>query len=504
MLYTITGWNLKDNGACTLSTLLASFNALQKKRSTLLFQLTNPREIPVENILIGKQIMDSRLDILDTVVFDDVGIDALLRMSKTQDLDQDAFQQAVTPICEGSRRLDLLRGSTKQDFELETMENFEVVAQALTAAQAVYDDVFILLPEENRPLCIHFYENVSGAVNIRCLPQRVPDRLVRQKDFVFVLMDYEPASIYTARVIRKAIGIKSIYYFLRNVHLNDAAIQGTLLSFVEKNIGNDAADDNFPLFKGISSFLDAWEKPEEKAEEEEPKPACYRLLASTAKAQHLTRVDNEAHVRTVKTQKRFLHPSYEYMQVNTEGFDSSVEENAEKPAKKGRAVRKAKGKKAVRAKKLPGKAKESMSPEPPARIFLTDTADADGQDSESFLAETPQEGQGSEESNEAPTQGIPETGPADVEEEATVQDKAEGIPVQDVAEEVTIQDAAEGIPVQDAVEEVTIQDVAEEATGQGIVAPGTDGDGLEMLDDLDIPAKQEPRRQKRRKGKRSA
>ena len=262
MLYTITGWNLKDNGACTLSTLLASFNALQKKRSTLLFQLTNPREIPVENILIGKQIMDSRLDILDTVVFDDVGIDALLRMSKTQDLDQDAFQQAVTPICEGSRRLDLLRGSTKH-FELETMENFEVVAQALTAAQAVYDDVFILLPEENRPLCIHFYENVSGAVNIRCLPQRVPDRLVRQKDFVFVLMDYEPASIYTARVIRKAIGIKSIYYFLRNVHLNDAAIQGTLLSFVEKNIGNDAADDNFPLFKGISSFLDAWEKPEE-------------------------------------------------------------------------------------------------------------------------------------------------------------------------------------------------------------------------------------------------
>ena len=343
MLYTITGWNLKDNGACTLSALLASYNALQRKRSTLLFQLTNPREISLENILIGKQLMDSRLDILDTVVFDDVGIDALLRMSKTQDLDQEAFQQAVTPIREGVQRLDMLKGSMKQDFELETMENFDVVIQALTAAQEVYDDVFILLPEENRPLCINFYENVDGAINIRCLPQRVPDRLVKQKDFIFVLMDYEPESIFTARVIRKAIGLKTIYYFLHNVHLNDAAIQGTLLSFVEKNVNDSAQNDNFPLFDGIGKFLDSWKegRQEESGEEElQERPACYRLIESSGRKKYLlARVDNKEHVRMGTTKAKFLHPAREYMQVNLSGFDqkdASDSENESIPSNKDR------------------------------------------------------------------------------------------------------------------------------------------------------------------------
>lgn len=342
MLYSITGWDLKENGAAKLAALLASYTALKLNKNTLILQMTNARPVTAETVLVGKQMKSERIDALDSISFEDVGIDALLRQAQYSTLQEEDFRQCVTPLLSVEKLLDIAKPSTKVDFELEMNENIEVIKEMLEAADKYYDAVFVLLPEDNRDFCSQLYP-LFGSNNIKCMPQYIPERAIKNKEFTFVLPEYEPQSIYTAASIKKALGLKHLYYFERNVRFNDAAINGSVLEFVKNNIRCEKEDANYMLFKCVSSFLNSDEASEEP---EEFVPAAARLCQAfrTADPTFTDAVDNEIHV-VEKKEKRLFHKEKTTLQVDRSRTKEDVA--AEKESGEKLTRREAKKKKAA-------------------------------------------------------------------------------------------------------------------------------------------------------------
>lgn len=314
MIYSITGWNLQENGATKLTALLSAYTAIKLQKKTLVMQLTNPRKMTVETALVGKQLKQQKIDVLDSFSYSNEGTDAILRQAKYGELTEDSIQTAVTQLLNKERLLDLAKPSTKADFELEMEENIDVITESLKAVEKMYDYVFVLIPESNRSFCEKLY-SLFTVNNIKCLPQCIPDRPVKNKNFTFVLPEYENRSVYTAASIKKELGLKSIYYFTRNVAFNDAVLAGNVLEYVQKNVDDDKSDDNYFLFECLHQFFLRGTKEKKEEEPEEIQDLAERICNALRPFPELDEVDTALHV-TIKEEKKFLRRKKETISVD--------------------------------------------------------------------------------------------------------------------------------------------------------------------------------------------
>lgn len=307
MIYSITGWDLHENQATKLTALLAAYTSLALHKNTLVLQLTNPRKTTVENILVGKQLQLNRIDALD-YSYSEEGIDALLRYAKYNTLAEETIADAVTPLLQKEKLLDIAKPSRKADFELEMAEDMESVISCIQTLDQYYDVIYILLPEQNRNFCNTLYEVLEDN-NIKCVAQAIPARAANNKNFTFVIPDYEARSTYSAAYIKKVLGVKSLYYFARNVAFNDAAIGGTVLEFTQKNLNNDKSDENYYLFECLRQFFSHGHPASGKSEyEEEVQEAALRLISRCHIPTVLEAVDNEKNVEIEKKKRLFRSP----------------------------------------------------------------------------------------------------------------------------------------------------------------------------------------------------
>jgi hypothetical protein len=327
MIYSITGWDLCENGAAKVTALFSAYTALALHKSTLVLQLTNPRKTTVENILVGKQLQINSIDALD-YTYAEEGVDALLRNAKYGTLTEETIADAVTPLLHKEKLLDIAKPSRKADFELEMEEDMETVISCIQMLNKYYEMIYILLPEQNRNFCNTLYEALEDH-NIKCVAQGIPARAAYNKNFTFVVSDYEPRSTYSAAYIKKQLGVKSLFYFTRNIAFNDAAIGGTVLEFVQKNFHDDKSDDNYYLFECLRQFFSHGKPASGDAKyEEEEQEAALRLILKCHVPVVLEAVDDQLNVEIEKKKRLFRSPLETLIVDRKENFSTTRLENA--------------------------------------------------------------------------------------------------------------------------------------------------------------------------------
>lgn len=250
MIITVRG--LKDGlkSAASVTALLSSMTAIVKSKKTLAMQIT-PYDAPsVIDLLEGKQLKAEEIS-AGFKVWKDEGLDALLVRSETSDLTKEHFDQTATAISEKENLFDVLKPTQKKEFfqffEPEAIENI------IEGAKNVYDYIFILLPEKSDVIEL---VQAKSDENIVVIPQgpkvEVEEDLVKT---TFLVNDFEPNSIYSAKNMAKDYGVKKLYVIPHNYQYRDALLQKTLLDFVLKNKRDMKSDINYEFTSSLMQLL---------------------------------------------------------------------------------------------------------------------------------------------------------------------------------------------------------------------------------------------------------
>lgn len=269
MIIAVQGTHKENNNSQGAVAMLASLTSSRFQKKTLILQLGNPKDIPVESML-GKQFRPKQT-FSTTYQFTDKGIDSLLSKTSAKDekevviLTEEHFHKACISVLKDSNQvsvLDVASSTTVKDFEAGLLQNSKALESLLKNAEKHYECIYLLLPH-NVPLLKEVLPMVD--INIICVPQakkQLIEKVDGKKNFILVA-DYEFHSRHTLNAIKKAYEEKKIFAMPHTVDYKDALVDCELLNFIYSNSKNDEVDDNYVFIENLMKLLKEFIKDEE-------------------------------------------------------------------------------------------------------------------------------------------------------------------------------------------------------------------------------------------------
>lgn len=267
MIIYIRGTNPSDeNKALKAAAFLSSVSYLVFNQKTLVLQIGN-NTADVESYINGKADIDDKYA-MHEVDLSEVGIDALLLRADTERISRHHFESLVDSTVVGSFHLDIAPKSKTSTIEQTILSNLPAFGSLLKSAagdrsaSAPYDSVILVsgsgapeLTEEMIKRCDHEIICVSqGKAEFKVRSGKDREKIKCKTSIL--ITDFDLASVYTERAIRKLYGIKDVFTLPYNVHLKDAMASGNVLDFVNKNIHPDKMDDNYQLMNAANLVME--------------------------------------------------------------------------------------------------------------------------------------------------------------------------------------------------------------------------------------------------------
>lgn len=269
MIIAVQGTHKENNNSQGAVAMLASLTSSRFQKKTLVLQLSNPKDIPIESML-GKQFRPKQA-YSSTYQFTEKGIDSLLSRAVVNDdketviISEEQFAKSCITVLRDSNQvpvMDVVGTTTVKDFEAGLIQNHRALEALLKNAKKYYECIYILLPH-NVPLLKEILPLVD--INIICVPQakRQPIEKVDGKQNYVLVTDYEFHSRHLLNTIRKAYEEKKIFAMPHNVDYKDALVDCELLNFIYTNSKNDEVDDNYVFIENLMKLLKEYIKDEE-------------------------------------------------------------------------------------------------------------------------------------------------------------------------------------------------------------------------------------------------
>ncbi|MDE6627332.1 MAG: hypothetical protein K2K56_13295 [Lachnospiraceae bacterium] len=252
MVIMFRGTNISRNNAPQTLALFAGLTVVKFGRKTLILQFST--NYSVEEYLIGKQIRDQAIH-SEINMFDDVGIDAMLRRVETQKIDAKHFSTFSQELYAEPNMFDLAQRSKKEDFEEEIVTRERDVAKLLGYAKEIYDDIYILVNGKKDKVV----EMMNKLVDISfvCVPQGNAQEHTAMSDNSKILVtNYDSRSSYDLKSMQKRYGVGEIASVPFNVTFRDYCYSNNLIRFIMTNDKVGPGDDNYALFSSVSSIIE--------------------------------------------------------------------------------------------------------------------------------------------------------------------------------------------------------------------------------------------------------
>lgn len=191
-----------------------------------------------------------------------IGISALSRLITSNKLTPDFIQNYAKPVLKN--RLDVLYGINSNDIEM-----YNQIMQSLTylirKADEIYDLVFLDLPKGKKEsinnvlsdsdvvICVLNQDIVKLTEFFKKVEN---DEILKEKQKIYVLADYDDKSKYTAYNIASRFKVKEpIYTVPHNAIFSDACNDGNIIDFFYKNLNADKSDYNGKLINSASEIV---------------------------------------------------------------------------------------------------------------------------------------------------------------------------------------------------------------------------------------------------------
>lgn len=270
MIIAIQGTRKKKNNSIGTTALLSSMTSILYNAKTLVLQLSNPKELHVDEALDKEHLGFKTKS--DNYEFNTSGIDSLLmECADKKELRKGliAEKSEVFIKADGEPLLVVTRSSENKEFEDVAVEDFNALDTLLDSANKEYEYVFVLMPR-NKVLASYILSKAQ--FNIICIPQSdkvdvlsfespsvqeyiKDDTTMPHKD-IYVIADFEEGSRFTQKKIRSDYNIKKTFVAYHNIDYSDAYLSKEILSFVKKNIDVDSEyDSNFMFVSEIKRLI---------------------------------------------------------------------------------------------------------------------------------------------------------------------------------------------------------------------------------------------------------
>ena len=252
MVIMFRGTNISRNNAPQTLALFAGLTVVKFGRKTLILQLST--NYSVEEYLIGKQIKDQAIQ-SEINMFDDVGIDAMLRRVETQKIDAKHFSTFCQELYAEPNMFDLALRSKKEDFEEEIVTRERDITKLLGYAKEVYDDIYILVDGKKDKLVGILNKLVDKS--FICVPQGNVQEYAAMSDHSTILVtNFDSRSSYDLKSMQKRYGVGEIASIPFDVSFHDFCCSKNLIRFIMTNDKVGPWDDNYALFSSVSSIIE--------------------------------------------------------------------------------------------------------------------------------------------------------------------------------------------------------------------------------------------------------
>lgn len=253
----ISFWSPYHGQTCTTSNLVAIGTYLGIKYN-------------LKSLLMHSQFEKSNLenafyssnDDIESMLFDENGIDAIERLARTKQLNSENFTDYTKTIL--NNRLDLLMGTSKKS-EIGYEKMIETISYILSCAKSAYDIVLCDVSAGStnevtkRTLEMSDLIIVNLNQNLEILKSFFNKNEWHEgldnKKYIILLGNYDSNSKYTAKYIKRLFNYEDeIFYINRNIDFLDNHNDHTILRFFFSNIDNNRLDNNFEFMQGISKI----------------------------------------------------------------------------------------------------------------------------------------------------------------------------------------------------------------------------------------------------------
>ena len=239
MIITFSGIKAARDLASLAVAVSSVMLALRYSLKTVVLQFSNL--LPVEDVLLGRK--------KEGIVYDEIsniGMDALVRYQMFSELTKEHFNMCVTPVFNTANLLDLLSISKLSGFIKDMVDNPERIAEIITVAEAIYDNVLILFDGENEELSAvlrsvlgnYEYKSVISILQGERRIYNPADNINRY----YIIHDYDANSFFSVRYYKKLCNTSNICVLPYNISFKNSYLCGDLLMFIKKNITVDGAD----------------------------------------------------------------------------------------------------------------------------------------------------------------------------------------------------------------------------------------------------------------------
>ena len=252
MVILFKGTDKSKNFSPQALALSAGISATKYYKKTLVMQLTT--KYPIENYLIGKKIKERNIGD-NAYLFEDTGIDSLIRRVGVAQFRHEHFANAVTPVTNSENLLDILNVSsqTEDDLIREIEKNPTIIGTIVKAASKIYDNIFILVNGKNHNLIKGIISYIDKTVT--CIPQSVKEDIIADstENNCYLITNFDYKSSYGVRQMEKIYGGK-MFTMPYNVDFKDYYTNNNMLQYILHNISPEPGDYSFHLISEMTKL----------------------------------------------------------------------------------------------------------------------------------------------------------------------------------------------------------------------------------------------------------
>jgi len=251
MIVTFRGTIKSKNNAPEYLSACAVSSANNFSMKTVVLQFLNTH--PIEQLLTGQKRETQG-------VFMATGMDEIFRRAMTQGLDKDKFKLALSPVFEQEGMLDIAAVHTNEDLYNTIIKNPQTLATIVDTAQAIYDNVFILLDGKNKEQIEVMDEVLKNKkhMTIVCIPQGNEQSIICDGDsnITYVISEYDRRSSFSVSYFKKKY--KKVLPVPYNVSFKDACMKEMALTYCMNNSRvNEETDIKLELEDTNTNFITA-------------------------------------------------------------------------------------------------------------------------------------------------------------------------------------------------------------------------------------------------------
>lgn len=252
MVILFRGTYRSRNNAPQSLALFAGMTVVKYARKTLILQMAS--RYSVEEYLMGKQMRDQIIK-NEMNMFDDVGIDALLRRVETQKLDARHFSSFCQELYAEPNMFDMAFKSKKDDFEEEILSREKDVARLIEQAKEIYDDIYILIDGKNEKLS-EMMNNLVDIVFV-CVPQGHHEDFPTNSEKTRILVtNFDSRSSYDLKSMGKRYSVGEIAHIPFNIMYRDYCFSQNLIRFIMTNDKVGPDDDNYDIIDSVCTIIE--------------------------------------------------------------------------------------------------------------------------------------------------------------------------------------------------------------------------------------------------------